>query len=549
MPADGQGGFDVTPQHLHFTAYRVVEEQWEFLRAALNMVTDLERYRQAAGNGDGPAAFAEAYAKAARKFIEVWDKSVLSIGGSALGLSMTANNYAGADHASHPKAKGPPPKQAPPQAITKSPDLGNIPSIKWTGHGDGNDDPVTPLLGEVPDLIRPPIQKAVESVFQTGKLHEVTPGADEDELRNIAEEWRDIAKFAKETANTLAGLVASITDATNSEWQAAMRQFCDTLWGSTAWGKQRNGVHWNTDAKRASGGRTPVIRVLDVSARAIASACTDVANAHETARESYTGELRHAIKATAKDLAVPDPGQIWGALTKTPVGEAISTFREKMNTEAVNASIDEYEKVCHQAARAIEQQLPKLEEAFRSAPTFRAQEARAESFGARALHEFKREHNYTVPGERKKDHDYPIDLANQEGIDGGHTMDRHVGKTDDQLAQRLRDQQTSRDGVIYPKHVSTFKNPSSAQRFTQATIDKNESEIKKWLRDKPDQPTKELPENFGTTKTGATVSRSDYDQDGLGARSTATHSVNVVLKRAPDMDPPFIVLTSMPTRP
>ncbi|MFJ9672892.1 RNase A-like domain-containing protein [Streptomyces sp. NPDC101221] len=37
---------------------------------------------------------------------------------------------------------------------------------------------------------------------------------------------------------------------------------------------------------------------------------------------------------------------------------------------------------------------------------------------------------------------YPVDSANQEGVHGSRVIDKHVGKTDMQLAQRLRDQPT-----------------------------------------------------------------------------------------------------------
>jgi hypothetical protein len=106
--------------------------------------------------------------------------------------------------------------------------------------------------------------------------------------------------------------------------------------------------------------------------------------------------------------------------------------------------------------------------AYLSAPTFRAEAARAESFGARALTDFKNDPLYTVSGDDESNHKYPLDLANQEGMLGSHVVDKHVGKTDEQLEQRLRDQRIVRPSGIRPEAVSSFGSLADAQRYTQA---------------------------------------------------------------------------------
>ncbi|MGW7171209.1 hypothetical protein ACWGH3_39400 [Streptomyces sp. NPDC054884] len=97
---------------------------------------------------------------------------------------------------------------------------------------------------------------------------------------------------------------------------------------------------------------------------------------------------------------------------------------------------------------------PALEEAKRSVPTYAAEEARAEVFGARSLNDFKTEHQYIRDAD-EKNHFYALDLAGQEGIHNSHVIDKHVGKSDEQLAQRLRDQQILRDGTVRPLAASS----------------------------------------------------------------------------------------------
>src|SRR6185312_5853004 len=102
-----------------------------------------------------------------------------------------------------------------------------------------------------------------------------------------------------------------------------------------------------------------------------------------------------------------------------------------------------------------------LDEAHRSAPKFGAAGARAEGFGMRALEEFKDSQVWLKVDSASK---YELNLAANEYLEHGHTLDRHVGKTDEQLAQRLRDQQSNPNptatwpyGKPYPKAASAFQ--------------------------------------------------------------------------------------------
>ncbi|MGN5379437.1 RNase A-like domain-containing protein [Streptomyces lasalocidi] len=228
------------------------------------------------------------------------------------------------------------------------------------------------------------------------------------------------------------------------------------------------------------------------------------------------------------------------------------TFRKHMDREAADKAVEIYQQKFHEAATTLLALEWELDEALRSAPTFVAEEARAEGFGSRSLHEFKNEHQYTVDQD-EKNHFFPIDLASDEGLYGGHSIEKHVGLTDDQLRARLRDDSSA-------SSASSFKDLASAQRYTQAALDDvdNADRIEKWIegvkrrqRNNPNydpnnskiQPPVELSFN---DVTGSTVSGADYAQNGDRAQASDTHKVRVVLRYRDGLNPPFIVVTSMP---
>ncbi|WP_030293120.1 hypothetical protein [Streptomyces katrae] len=131
-------------------------------------------------------------------------------------------------------------------------------------------------------------------------------------------------------------------------------------------------------------------------------------------------------------------------------------FSLEVDEEAMNAAVEAYNNRVRRQVAELSKLHEALDEAYLSAPTFRAESARAESFGARALTDFKNDPLYTVAGDDESNHKYPIDLANLEGIIGSHVVDKQVGKTDEQLEQRLRDQQIVRPSGIRPEAVSAF---------------------------------------------------------------------------------------------
>lgn len=86
-----------------------------------------------------------------------------------------------------------------------------------------------------------------------------------------------------------------------------------------------------------------------------------------------------------------------------------------MDEEAMNNAVTAYNNRIERQTLRVKHLRDALDEAHKSAPTCKAEEARAEAYGARALGEFKGNPLHTVPGDDESRHTYPVDLANQEG--------------------------------------------------------------------------------------------------------------------------------------
>ncbi|MFD1273459.1 hypothetical protein ACFQ51_22200 [Streptomyces kaempferi] len=71
-------------------------------------MTALEKYPDAGGYGTAAQAFATAYVEVGNRYLEVWARSVVSVGGAAVGFATTANNYSRAEAANDASGKTPP---------------------------------------------------------------------------------------------------------------------------------------------------------------------------------------------------------------------------------------------------------------------------------------------------------------------------------------------------------------------------------------------------------------------------------------------------------
>ncbi|MFE2508148.1 RNase A-like domain-containing protein [Streptomyces naganishii] len=566
-PPDSGGGFDVKPGHVYYTSAVIRDEQVDFHKRAMRLVHDVD-HRQAAGKGSGADDFAAAYDDVAKEFLETWSRCVASIGGVSVGLTVTANHYQAADWSSR-GIQGPPPRRDPPVGVGKA-SYGPVASIKWTGTGDDSDVPFVGAIGDVPDFLADLIKPAIEEGLRLGKTHEITPGAQTGDMRGIGDAWAAAGESAKKSADAFTGSIEYLTDGGDSDWQSAMNAFCQSIWGSTAWGGRRDtdnealppsrpgGRDWRTNPKEAPSARRPVIEVLQKTGNEMKQIFHDAADAAEKCRRTTERLAAQAAKATVKDMT-PD-GFSWEEFTKLSAyatfAEIVLKFRSHMDKSGCDAAVEACHKAFHEGADRLRKLLPELREAAISAPTYEAEEARAEAFGARSLTDFKPGHVWTRPGDTD-DGVYTVDLASTEWLENSHTASKHVGLTDDQLAQRLRDdlKKPPRPGTAWPygqpkiAEASSFQDMESAQKLTQYNLDKNDNRISDWIRSKPangarlDVSVSETP--YG--HSGRSIDKSEIQNDPFPAgEARYVDGVETRLVYNDDLDPPFTVMTSMP---
>jgi hypothetical protein len=544
-PPDAAGGFDVKPAHLYLTSYKVRDEQFAFDKAAKTLMAALTGHEQLAGKGTGPGQVATSYQKIATAFFDVWGKAVVAVGGAAVGFTVTANNYAAADFHTNRKQQGPPPRQEPPWVIRVPTYYGEVPDLTWRGTDADSDHAVIRMLGHIPDFLADHVQGLIDQTLRLGTMYKITPGPDKDELRTIGTAWGMIFSDVTTSADNLDADIAAITNGANSEWQTAMKSFCQTIWGTSAWGKMQGTIPYKT-APNEGARRRPVITVLGETAQAVQTALLDLADASDKVTAVSIPAAEHAATEMVKDMAKEYGYHPWHLLAGlTPFGavdlttQMVISFRSHMDYAGIEAAVTTYNETCSGIASTLDGLEEKLEEARKSVPTFDAEEARAESFGGRSLNDFKHEHLWTLQTDSADAHKYPVDLVNQEGIGGSHVIDRHVAKTDEQLVQRMRDQG--------PSAASSFTDVESAQTFTQECIDANPDEVEELVNGggTPNRVGIDVDYTDRGVVTGRTLAKDGYDPGN--PQVADAHGVHVVLQYAAGLKPPFVVLTSYPT--
>ncbi|MFV0128253.1 RNase A-like domain-containing protein [Streptomyces sp. HMX112] len=526
-------------------------------KAARDFTVGLMKYVDCGGYGSAAERVSASYVKVGNRFLDVWAKSVVSVGGVATGLITTANNYSKAEAASHPAGSGRAVLYPTPQVIDSAPTYLRIIDLKWGDMDDLSDSMTSWILEGVPNWALDTLRKALHHVFRWGKAADVLPQPDYLQIDKIALAWLQPGFILTQVDGTLTGAVNSITDQNNGEWQAAMRRFTSSLWGTAHWGKSTAGYEWQHDTPSgAVGGSHPVMAVLWDTTQQVSKTMREFAEAaEEMVRDVHRIYRQAAFEAlpNIKDgVGMDDLKQLGKGLLKMGRNLGIG-ITLNIDTAALNAEVSKYEGRLNALASRLDALLPPLDEAYAQAPTYQAEVARAQGFGARSLNEFKEQPLYTVPGEDKDNHFYAVDLANQEGVHGSHVIDKHVGQTDAQLLNRLRDQPTI-------TAASTFLNLATAQKATQDAMDEigpspgdpasagnpnagvnNPQKIQNWLsRPRTDHSVLPLDVVRFDYVTGRTVP----------AGSTAasdTYSVKVVLKYKNGIDPPYVVYTSMPS--
>ena len=143
-----------------------------------------------------------------------------------------------------------------------------------------------------------------------------------------------------------------------------------------------------------------------------------------------------------------------------------------------------------------------------------------------------------------------VDLRNQEGINGGHTISEHVGKSDAFLLNRMNQTISIGPVDIYKAEHSTFSSLESANRLVSSTISSNQPKIADWLasplgRFRP----LILNQSFGsiTGRAALREGRGYFSKPG-SVNFASTRGVRVVLKLSSSSPTGYTVLTAFPTR-
>jgi len=122
------------------------------------------------------------------------------------------------------------------------------------------------------------------------------------------------------------------------------------------------------------------------------------------------------------------------------------------------------------------------------------------------------------------------DLAADESM-GGHTLGRHVGRTDAQLADRLRREQISA--------ASTWTDRETAERGVGAALAAADGKLSSWEHRSGRRPNLVL---HYTDRTGAPLGRSLF----RGARASIACDRALVVLKWDERRDRFFVLTSYP---
>ena len=112
---------------------------------------------------------------------------------------------------------------------------------------------------------------------------------------------------------------------------------------------------------------------------------------------------------------------------------------------------------------------------------------------------------------------------------GGHTLERHVGKTEVQLAQRLEKEKRI-------SAASSFTYRSVAEAAIAEAMSKNQSAIDSWMKSGSNRYTID----YNANKTiGITLRRG-------ASKATQTSRLRIVLQRSTKLPPGYFILTAYP---
>ncbi|MFF2852430.1 RNase A-like domain-containing protein [Streptomyces sp. NPDC058001] len=127
-----------------------------------------------------------------------------------------------------------------------------------------------------------------------------------------------------------------------------------------------------------------------------------------------------------------------------------------------------------------------------------------------------------------------LDPAVEESL-GGHTIQKHVGKSDQHLRNRLKDEPDI-------PAASTYESFTEAKTYMDKVATKRKVGIETWLKSGTGK-TKEFTADFPDAQIGRRISQEE------ARKSTKPHSVSdatIVIKRDPSAPDGYIVITSFP---
>ncbi len=111
---------------------------------------------------------------------------------------------------------------------------------------------------------------------------------------------------------------------------------------------------------------------------------------------------------------------------------------------------------------------------------------------------------------------------------GGHTLERHVGKTEAELAQRLASEKISA--------ASSFTYRSVAEVAIAEAMSKNQSAIDSWMKKQGNRYTIKYDAH---RIIGITMSR-------RASKATSTSRLKIILQRSTKLPPGYFILTAYP---
>ncbi len=286
---------------------------------------------------------------------------MVSAGGASVGLNHTANQYVLAEWEAGGRKGAQPAQQPEPVVINTPPRYGPVNPVKWTGTGEDVDSWwISGVIGEFPDFLADVIRPAIEHGLRLGKVHEITPGIKEDEVRDMAKAWRTIGAEALKASDEFNAAIAGITDPKDKgEWQAAMRAFGQTIWGTTAWGRQLDaqgnrtqtgGREWRTTKDLPPSGRRPIVDVLKKTADEIAPLLEHLCDVGDQTTKFTTQAAITAAKATAADLSDLSVTNLTKMAVGGLVGRIVLAFRSHMDKSGCDAVVETYHKEFTEAA-------------------------------------------------------------------------------------------------------------------------------------------------------------------------------------------------------